>query len=335
MKLVENMKSKKLFVLLFIVISILSISCDKLTEPNESYSWVLQKNKTDDITYYSIFFADKNNGWICGYNGTIKNSKDGGITWQSQQSGVSKNLWDISFINSQKGWISGANTILETSDGGNSWIDISPSDKKTSIYVEIKFIDENNGWTSTNTGEILKTANGGISWEIKKSGNIGGSRLSVIDEQTVYAFSGELYKTINGGNTWDTLNTSIPKNYMVSEMLFINSNNGWIVTENGTGGTIINEFPVLITHDGGKTWVSSELIKDGGVRCIYFINEKIGWIAGIKNVYKTANGGMNWVLEYTSENYTLQAKDISFIDENNGWIINWSGEIYNYQKIFN
>ena len=319
-----------IFLLLYLL-----ISCDQSTNPNESYSWVLQKNKTDDITYYSIFFADKRNGWICGYNGTIKNSKDGGMTWQSQQSGVSGNLWDICFINSQKGWISGANTILETSDGGNSWIDISPSDKKNLIYVQIKFLDENNGWTSTNTGEILKTSNGGISWSIIKNGNIGGSLLSIIDSQTIYAFSGELYKTNNSGNTWDTLNVSVHKNYMISEMFFVNSNNGWMVTENGTGGTIINEFPVLITQDGGKNWVSSELVKDKGFRCIYFINEKIGWIAGIQNIYKTTNGGLNWTLEYSSENFNLRGKDMSFIDEDNGWIINWSGEIYNYQKTLN
>ena len=77
------------------------------------------------------------------------------------------------------------------------------------------------------------------------------------------------------------------------------------------------------------------MVKDKGVRCIYFVNEKIGWIAGIQNIYKTTNGGMNWALEYSSENFNLRGKDMSFIDEDHGWLINRSGEIYNYQKTFN
>jgi len=317
-----------IFTLLFI------ISCDKSTNPSEDTSgWTLQRVKQDDITYYSIFFSDKNNGWIIGYNGTIKNTTDAGNTWQTQQSGVLANLWDISFVSNLKGWICGANnTILKTSDGGKSWIDVSPSNPENKIYVLIKFIDENNGWVSNNYGEILRTTNGGLSWDIKKSGHIGGSRLSVINAQTVYALSGKLYKTFDGGETWDSVEVSIPKNYMASEMFFVNINDGFVVTENGTGGTMITEFPVVTTYDGGNTWSSSEFLKDGGMRCIYFINENVGWIAGSQNVYKTIDGGKHWSFEFSPSNGELFAKDIYFINERCGWLINWNGVIYKYKK---
>lgn len=324
---------KTINLIIVLCLSLLT-SCDKSINPTESSpGWVLQRDKQDDITYYSIFFYDKNNGWIVGYNGTIKNTTDGGNTWESQQSGVSSNLWDISFIDNLQGWICGANNIiLKTLDGGKSWNDISPSSPQNKIYVSIKFIDENNGWISNNYGEILRTTDGGFNWELKKSGNIGGSRLSVIDPNTVYALSGKLYKTINGGETWDSMEVSIPKNYMASEMAFINVSNGWIITENGTGGMIITEFPVIITNDGGETWSSSEFLKDGGLRCICFINENIGWVAGSQNVYKTIDGGKHWSFEFSPSNGELFAKDMYFVDENNGWIINWDGEIYKYQK---
>ena len=312
----------------------LLISCDKAINPTESTpTWILQRDKQDDITYYSIFFSDKNNGWIIGYNGTIKNTKNGGNTWQTRQSGVSSNLWDVNFVDNIHGWICGANnTILKTSDGGKSWIDISPSSSENKIYVSIEFIDENNGWISNNYGEILQTIDGGLNWQLKKSGNIGGSRLSVINSQTVYALSGKLYKTSNGGKTWDTMEVSIPKNYMASEMTFTDINNGWIIMENGTGGTIITEFPVIMTNDGAETWTSSEFLKDGGFRCIHFINEYTGWIAGTQNIYKTIDGGKHWTLEFSPANRELFAKDIYFVDESNGWIINWDGVIYKYQR---
>lgn len=313
------------------------VSCNQSTNPqDDTHEWVLQKETEGDNTYYSIFFANKNNGWICGYDGIIENTVDGGNSWQSQKSSVTANLCDINFVNSSTGWICGAeNTILKTTDGGKSWSNISPPSAENKIYVTIKFVDENNGWTSNNFGEILRTTNGGLSWDIKKSGHIGGSRLSVIDAQTVYALSGKLYKTFDGGETWDSVEVSVPKNYRAYEMFFTNKNSGFIVTLNGTGGTMITEFPVVMTSDGGTTWTSSEYLKEGGLMCLYFVNKNVGWVAGAENIYKTFDGGINWMLEYSTEKYGLRAKDLSFVDEDNGWLINWSGEVYKYQKKLN
>ncbi len=318
----------------FISIIVLSffISCEKPTNPTtDSSHWFLQREKQDDITYYSIYFSNATNGWIVGYSGTIKHSSDGGITWNSQQSGVSSNLWDVCFVNNQNGWICGAgNTVLRTSDGGNSWQNISPADTSGPIYVSIKFIDENVGWMSSNSGEILKSTDGGISWELKKKCNLT-ARLAVFNANTVYAFIGKLFKTFDGGATWDSVQVSIPKNYRDTEMFFADANCGWITTENGTGGTIINDYPVIMTEDAGITWSSSDLLKDGGVRCVYFVTDRIGWVAGANNIYKTIDGGKHWTLEFSPGNGELFAKDMYFCSENCGWIINWSGQIYKYE----
>ncbi|MCB9258927.1 MAG: hypothetical protein H6612_06170 [Ignavibacteriales bacterium] len=245
---------------------------------------------------------------------------------------MSSNLWDISFINSFQGWICGANnTILKTLDGGNNWINISPENFENKIFVEIDFVDENNGWISSNYGEILRTTDGGITWTIKKSGHIGGLRLSVLNNQTVYALSRKLYRTFDGGETWDSVDVAVPKNYFASDMFFTNSNDGYVVTENGTGGMMITEFLVVMTKNGGETWLSSEYMEDGGFKCVYFVNEKVGWIAGTNNIYKTYDGGKNWIFEFSPQNENLYAKNIFFIDENNGWLINWDGQVYKYE----
>lgn len=326
----KTLKGIFIFSLLFI------ISCDKSTNPiDPSSTWILQRGKQDNITYYSIHFSDQNIGWICGYDGTIKNTTDGGNTWLSQQSGVSENFWDISFANNLEGWICGANnTILKTTDGGKTQNNILPSDSLNKTYVSIKFTDGNNGWTSNNHGEILHTLNGGQSWKIKMTGLLGGARLSVIDQQTVYVLNGKLYRTFNSGATWDIAEVSVPKNYKAVNMFFINNNRGWIVTGNGTGGTILTEFPILTTNDGGLSWHVTDYLLDGespGFRCVHFANENVGWIAGYQNVYKTTDAGKSWIKENSSGNNKLGTKDISFVDGNNGWIINYEGEIYKYQ----
>lgn len=323
--------------LLFVCFIFFLVSCDNPTNPEEDATWTLQRDKQDDIIYYSIYFSDKNNGWIIGYNGTIKTTTFGGNVWESQESGVPSNLWAMSFINNSQGWICGAdNTILNTTNSGNDWINISPSSSSNKIYVDVKFIDENDGWISSNHGDILRTTDGGVTWSIKKNGLIGGSRLAVFNAQIVYALGYalagyKLYKTIDGGEKWDSVDVSVPKNYNVSKMFFNNSNDGYVITENGTGGMIIKEYPVIITKDGGETWSSSEYLKDSALRCIYFINENIGWIAGGHNIYKTIDGGDHWSLDFSPSNGELNAKDIYFINESCGWLINWNGQIYKYE----
>ncbi len=321
----------KTIILFFVFYLCLLISCDSSTGPSGNNAWILQRDKQDSITYYSIFFSDRNNGWICGSGGTIKNSTDGGKTWLPQQSGVTANLWDISFINSLSGWICGEdNTILKTSDGGRTWSDISPSSEENRIFVSIKFTDGNNGWISSNSGSILRTTDGGVSWSVKKSGLIGASYLSVLDAETVYALSGKFYKTISGGGQWDSAEVHFPEGNFPAGIFFHDNNNGWISIVNLISSSVINDVPVFFTNDGGKTWTASEMIKDGGLRCIYFINKNLGWTAGLQNIYRTTDGGRHWKAEFSPSGGFLFAKDICFVDENCGWILNWDGAVYKY-----
>lgn len=322
----------KVYRFIFLFILAIVISCEKSTNPLESPTgWNILREQQDDITYYSIFFSDENNGWIVGYSGTIKYSPDGGETWKSQQSGVSSNLWDVFFVNSQKGWICGDdNTILRTLDGGKSWHNISPVDTMDKVFVSLKFVDDEVGWTCSNNGEILKSKDGGLSWEVKKKFRSGGSHLVVFDSNTIYTLHGYLYRTFDSGETWDSLIVSIPKNYVASGMYFSNMDNGWVTTMNGTGGQYITKYPVIITNDRGMTWFSSDSLEDAGLMCSYFINENIGWVSGIQSVYKTIDGGIHWTYEFAPENSLLNAKDIMFIDENHGWIITLEGIIYKY-----
>jgi photosystem II stability/assembly factor-like uncharacterized protein len=319
----------KLFLLLFIS----ALSCKSSLEPSTSSGWFLQSKQQDTITYYAITFSDEHNGWIVGYSGTIKHTSDGGETWIAQQSDVSSNLWDICFLDNKTGWICGANNaILSTTDGGISWHNISPADISDKVYTSLKFVDSKNGWASSNQGEILKTIDGGSTWVVKKNFSMGGgSRLTVFSANTMYFLHGHLYRTFDGGRTWDSLMVTKPRNYATSNIYFTDENYGYITTENGTGGQFITEFPMLMTKDGGMTWQLSDSLKDGGLSCVYFVDESNGWVAGIQNVYRTTDGGHNWILDYSPWGKYLRAKDICFVNSLCGWIINYDGEVYKYQ----
>ncbi len=321
----------KLFIFSFLLI-IICFSCKKVTEPINPMGWDLQFDNNDDITYYGIQFADELNGWIVGYSGTIKNTTDGGSSWEEQLCYIESDLWDLCFISNETGWICGAdNTLLKTTNAGKTWNKITLSGNPDIINVEIKFIDEMIGWMSNNHGEILKSTDGGMSWELVRANNLGGSRLAVFDENTAYFLNRKLFRTFDGGLTWDSLLVSTPKNYMKNQLFFPDPNNGYITTGNGTGGQIITEFPVLISKDAGLSWQISDSLFDGespGLWALYFIDKDNGWVAGSKRVYKTINGGISWTLDFESTH--IGAKGMFFLDKNNGWIISWFGKVYRY-----
>lgn len=78
----------------------------------------------DDFTGISI---RGNNIWICGYNGCIFHSSDGGNSWQKQRNGndvtlIRYRLLDILFTDTQNGWAVGENgVVIHSSDGGANW----------------------------------------------------------------------------------------------------------------------------------------------------------------------------------------------------------------------
>ena len=48
------------------------------------------------INLYDCEFVDHQNGWLCGKGGKIYRTKDGGNTWNGQNSGTDESLFDIS-----------------------------------------------------------------------------------------------------------------------------------------------------------------------------------------------------------------------------------------------
>jgi hypothetical protein len=66
-----------------------------------------------------IFFSNKDNGTVVGYNGTIMRTTNGGENWVVQISGSGTMLTDVSFTDINTGTVVGNyGTILKTINGG-------------------------------------------------------------------------------------------------------------------------------------------------------------------------------------------------------------------------
>jgi len=130
---------------------------------------------------YGIFFTSANNGYVSGLNGTILRTTDGGNTWTSQNSGISLGptiLGSIYFTDKNHGIIVGGignpaykpdPVILRTEDGGENWMRVK-CPTNGDVLSQVKFVDDKTGYivggsVINNTGLLLKTIDGGKSWE--------------------------------------------------------------------------------------------------------------------------------------------------------------------------
>jgi len=210
-------------------------------------------------------------------------------------------------------------TYLETSD-------VKFFDENTGILLL-------NNVTNTNPG-ILRTTNGGLNWTQIKScytyGNqkIDSTMMYIITRLNGYSF---IYRTFNKGLTWDSVSSSYLGN-VLGYLSFVNKDTGWITgfdganylvwkttnggltltsqsTDAGRGEVFfynkkvngeyigwVNKVSALWkTTNSGNNWFQvacpgTELYQ------ITFINENTGWVSnGQAGMFKTINGGSNWV----------------------------------------
>lgn len=120
-----------------------------------------------------------------------------------------------------------------------------------------------------------------------------------------------IYRTENGGKDWEKINIKIPGKTAISDIYFSNQNDGWLIynkfnvpifeTEN-------NQFWIMKTNDGGKTWKQTFTEKASVVGKMKFANEKVGYVTGYKYddpnqkpikaeglFLKTDDGGETWI----------------------------------------
>ncbi len=143
--------------------------------------------------------------------------------------------------------------ILKTTDGGDNWIRQKKSNFLTNIIknvfskysglFSVFFIDKK-GWIVGANGIVLKTIDGGITWN---SQNIQTKNylldIFFVNSETgwIVGSEGTIYKTTNSGKSWNSqINNT--NNHLFS-VFFINKKTGCIVGSNGT---------ILTTSSGGK-----------------------------------------------------------------------------------
>jgi len=223
-------------------------------------------------------------------------------------------------------------------------------------FESINWINENLGFI---VGEriILRSTNGGISWEEIPFTFEGKLRdVDFLNATTGVAVgeNGMIYFSQNGGDSWTKAisNTSARLNsvsFFSESRLFVvgdsgillsslNSGETWSTINSGTTESLNDLYftssdsafiagdqgRILRTSNAGNSWTTLNSGQTVDLKGISFSNSKTGYAAGeLGTVLKTIDGGVNWSKLNSTVSTTLRKVAISTLDAR---IINIVGE---------
>lgn len=273
----------------------------------KAQQWVeLQTGVTENL--YDVCCVDDNTVFVCGQNGVILKTEDGGNTWQEKYRNEGNNLYDLCFVDDAIGFAYG-DFFVKTTDGGENW-----------VLIDTKYQE----------GEKLS---------IKKDDDVyyNSARVFAVDADTLYfvSFFGWLSKSIDGGETASfvlqdyTYYIPKPEN---SWRLYFEDNVGFVVY-------ISEKVTIYKSIDYGKSWNMVLEIEDTPFlysTMVHFINKDtiklfsepvpeyyLQW----DNVIMTNDGFVTTSLEKSYIDYWLTTyfRDFKFSSPENGCFLARNG----------
>ena len=169
------------------------------------------------------------------------------------------------------------------------WQLVNPS-PQGNLLTGIWAFNQNSALAVGANGTIIKTSNGGITWDVETMvSGVTGKLLSTqfVSSSIGWAVGeqGVVLKTTDTGDTWLLQEISTASDlYAVN---FISPDTGWVA---GTSGTIFG------TTNGGLTWTAETTGTVASLFSMGFVNSRVGWAVGINGtILKTTNGGSKWL----------------------------------------
>lgn len=306
-----------------------------------------QKIEVPATTFLNaVFFTDSIHGWIAGDSGVILHTPDGGNVWEVQTSGTQNDIVEIFFMDENRGWASSYNfseppygtLILTTNDGGITWTG-QPYPEENIFITSILYFDELNGWMGGKPHALVKTSDGGITWQqafvdtsllaffpvlnVKfYNDNIGYASGGMFD------IAGVVWRTTNGGTSWTAIDPVYAPADEVHQIHIFDS-----LHVMGAGGDPDFGYGVAMMHsfDGGITWDYRELGVQGYASDLAFRNEKEAWAPigpGRKFVY-SLDSGETWTAMTTPDSTEIYY--LTFPDSLHGYAVGSRGSVLRYK----
>lgn len=244
----------------------------------------------DVLTIWDLDAVDENTVWALGMDGNY-----------------SGNAWSIS----------PTATFATTQDGGATWTTGAlPVANNNWAGLMVSAIDANTAWVAVSSfwggGSILKTTDGGATWETQSAFDLSVSFVSVIhfwDENKGIAIGDpkdgyfEIYLTEDGGTNW----TRVPENQLAeplfnelvsTSVIAVHENHVWFGSSIGRvfhSADFGNSWTAAVTQISSQptyTWVEGITFQDSLVGVAH--SAEYGSVPFIHSLVYTEDGGATW-----------------------------------------
>ena len=200
----------------------------------------------------ALFALDQSHIWLCSAKGYIYFSSDGGATWAAQTSGD-----------------------LTIKDGHAVW-----------------FADENNGLAGFADDILLKTSDGGDTWELTDAVTGSGDDITSVASAGEFWWAGtdggELFYTHDQGDTWTQRTFSGSGVGEIADVAFANPLIGYAIHN-----TAAPVGEILVTINGGYSWKAITTPSNAGLNALSLADDNTFYAVG------DASGGTAVILKCT------------------------------------
>jgi photosystem II stability/assembly factor-like uncharacterized protein len=235
--------------------SVLSLRAAQTYADSGPLSWQVESqlpfiNPINDVAFSSSLL-----GTAVGDNGSIWQTRDGGITWAYLAAYGLDDLKHIVFSDPSRGYIAGDHSLLHSHDDGLSWnpvlvpwasdeiLDISaPADG--SLFV-LTTLPHSTGAAPDRA--VFASDDGGVSWRFLNAA-LGLTTIAFTDKAHGWLTGSDgMLRTQDGGLTWTTVDLH---ESFYPAINFVDQNNGWLVAQNFQTRAV----DLYKTTDGGSSW---------------------------------------------------------------------------------
>jgi photosystem II stability/assembly factor-like uncharacterized protein len=195
-------------------------------------------------------------------------------------------------------------------------------------------------WASGMRGTVLRTTNGGTTWEhdtIPGASKLDFRAIAATSRDVAHALSigdsSRIYRTTDGGRTWSLRFMSTRKGSFFDAIQFWDAKHGIAMSDPVDG-----HFLIITTDDGGDTWTEMPasgmppaLRGEGGFAasgtCLIVTGDREAWLASggasTARLYHSSDRGRTWTVHDTPLRAGAASAgvfSVAFRDENHGVI---------------
>lgn len=242
------------------------------------------------------------------YLGTTENglvyTLDAGESWQNAKGLTTGRINAVAVDPKNKCTVyaTRANEIFKTETCGRDWNRLFFDAQTTKVFTQL-IVDWFNPtilYAGTSEGDIFKSVDSGVSWQISK--RVEGTRINHIvmdprDSRLVYAGTqGDgIWKTNDGGTTWTSIKQQFGDEFREARrvtQVTLDPKNSNIVY-------VVSKYGIIRSEDQGQTWKALNLTSPPGTISISALaidpldSKKMVYL-GSNSITYTVDGGVTW-----------------------------------------